>query len=281
MANLLGDLIHFVSGRLTLESGVPISTADQTAKTTIYFTPFRGNAVPLYNTVANVWYYLEFSEISLSLSGFTANKNNDIFVYDNSGTLTMERVEWTNDSTRATALAVQDGRYVKNGDASRLYIGTFRTTGVTGQCEDSVNNRFVWNYYNRIARSTTAYQSTASYTYTTAAWRESNAGTGMTRGKFIIGVQEEIAIIGCRINATTNNANASYFYVEYDSVAGSNLAVGMSFTSALQVAETGSSPVLFAAGYHYITLVEYCAAGTMTAYGGSSLFSYGFATLLM
>ncbi len=36
-------------GRLTLESGVPVSSTDQTGKATVYYTPYLGNLVPVYN----------------------------------------------------------------------------------------------------------------------------------------------------------------------------------------------------------------------------------------
>ena len=36
-------------GRLTLESGVPVSTSDQTAKTTVYYTPYVHNVINLWD----------------------------------------------------------------------------------------------------------------------------------------------------------------------------------------------------------------------------------------
>ena len=37
------------NGRLTLTSGTPVTTNDVTAATTIYYTPYKGNAIQLYN----------------------------------------------------------------------------------------------------------------------------------------------------------------------------------------------------------------------------------------
>ena len=79
------------------------------------------------------------------------DKNVDVFLYDNAGTLTLNLVEWSNDTTRATALTIQDGVYVKNGALGYLYLGTIRTSA-SGTAADSVIQRFVWNYYNRITR---------------------------------------------------------------------------------------------------------------------------------
>lgn len=79
------------NGRLTLESGVAISTTDQTAETTLYFTPFRGNQVALYS--GQWWTNYPFSELSLSVPS-TSNTTYDVFIYDNAGTLTLQAVSW-------------------------------------------------------------------------------------------------------------------------------------------------------------------------------------------
>lgn len=140
------------NGRLTLESGVPVSTSDQSAKTTVYFTPFRGNAISLYNTTSSAWERHTFTELSLSLSGYTANKNYDIWIYDNAGTPTLASTAWTDNSTRATALTTQDGINVKTGALNYRYIGTIRINSTGGQCDDSRNHRYVYNSYNQVNR---------------------------------------------------------------------------------------------------------------------------------
>lgn len=62
---------HAIGGRLTLESGVPVSTADQTAKTTVYFTPYAGDGngdrVLLYDA-GGTPQSVEFSEKSIKLT---------------------------------------------------------------------------------------------------------------------------------------------------------------------------------------------------------------------
>jgi hypothetical protein len=53
------------------------------------------------------------------LSGYTTGKPFDIFGYDNSGSLAIESLVWTNDTVRATALTLQDGilRQERRSDA--------------------------------------------------------------------------------------------------------------------------------------------------------------------
>jgi hypothetical protein len=182
--------VHLVNvglcqGRLTTESGVPISTADRTAQSTLYWTPSRGNRISLFDGTA--WRPSSSSEISLALSGLTSGKNYDVFVYNNSGTLTLElSAAWTNDTTRADALAVQDGIYVKSGATTRRYLGTIRTTGTT-TTEDSLTKRFVWNLYNQAMRSLQVTDTTSSWTYSTATWRQAR-GQAANRVEVVVGI---------------------------------------------------------------------------------------------
>jgi len=159
--------------RLTTESGVPASTTDRTAQSTIYLTPYIGNKIALYS--GSSWDVLSSAEVSLVLSGLTSGKNYDVFAYNNSGTLTLElSAAWTDDTTRADALARQDGVLVKSGTATRRYVGTIRTTGVA-TTEDSATKRFVWNQYNRVPRTLFKAESTSSWTYSTATIRQARA----------------------------------------------------------------------------------------------------------
>jgi hypothetical protein len=54
-----------------------------------------------------------------------------------------------------------------------VYVGTIRT-GSAGQTEDSNAKRFVWNAYNRVARSMRVLETTNFWTYSTADWRQMN-----------------------------------------------------------------------------------------------------------
>lgn len=156
------------SGRLTLLSANPVPSADQTAKTTVYFTPYQGNQISTY--VSSVWTTITFSEVSVAVPSTTVTPF-DIFGYSNAGTLTLETVNWTNDTTRATALVLQDGVYCKNGDTTRRYLGTGRTTSSSGQTEDSDTKRFLWNYYNQVPRRLYKVEATGNWTYASATVR--------------------------------------------------------------------------------------------------------------
>lgn len=246
------------NGRLTLETGVPISTTDQTAKTTLYFTPYKGNRIGLYDG-SGAWTALVFTELSLDISGYTENKNYDIWVYNNSGTAALDSTIWTNDTTRATALTTQDGIYVKTGATDRRYVGTIRITVTTGQCEDSAAKRYVWNYYNRTPQNLTIFDTTNTWSYTTATWRSANNSTA-NRVHYVLGVAEEL--IRLRVDgsvytagATSNTANIG---LALDATNTNNATITV-FAAGNVVINPASAIYEFysAVGYHYVQWTEY------------------------
>lgn len=242
-------------GRLTLETGVAISTADQTAKATLYFTPFRGNSVALY--VNGGWALRTFSEISLSLAGYTSGKPYDIFLYDNAGTLTLESLVWTNDTTRATALTTQDGVLVKSGDATRRYLGTIYTSA-TGQCEDSAAKRYVWNYYNRCHRPMRVVDTTNNWSYTTSTWRQANASAANALD-FVIGVSEDEVVADAVSIYSSGNPGRTGIGLDSTSSPAANSIRGATSGAA----ETSMSALwrgFPGVGRHYLAWLEYGAS---------------------
>lgn len=175
-------------GRLTLTSGTPVTTADVTAATTLYYALYKGDHISLFDGSAT-WTTLAFTELSIAVPG-TTSQMYDVWVYNNSGTAALELLAWTNDTTRATALTTQNGIYVKTGVTTRRYVGSFRTTTVSGQTEDSVAKRYVWNYYNRSERPMTRIETTDSWTYSTTSFQQANAAAA-NQLDCVIGVSED------------------------------------------------------------------------------------------
>lgn len=262
--------ISVCNGRLTLESGVAVSTTDQTAKTTLYFTPYNGNRICLYNSTLSKWKMYSFNELSLSLSGLAANTNYDIYVYDNNGTLTLESVAWTNDTTRNIALATQNSIYMRTGSLNKRYLGTIRTTGTIGQCEDSASSRFVWNMYNRTVRPLRGSLISAVHTYTSSTTRAWNTNTTVGQGRvlFILGLADNIN--GGFMCSQSNAASSS---LGLDSTTG-----GISDT--LLMLNQNASAIRGSAfsmidnvsiGYHYLQLCENSSNGTSGSYVSAKL----------
>jgi hypothetical protein len=275
-SGLLGAAGILPGGRLTTESGVPVSSSDRTSQGTLYYTPYLHDYVRLYDGTRPKLY--TFTERSLSLT-MTSGKNYDVFLYDNSGTLTLELSSaWTNDTTRADALAWQAGvGWVKSGAATRLWLGTIRASG-TNVTEDSASKRFVWNVYNQVSRYMRCIDSTDSWTYTTATWRQAN-GSSANKVEWVAGDVHEY---DAHVLSLVNNSGA----------AGVSAGVGIDSTSAytglpgftipnsnvvLNQAKitTACARGRLAAGYHYAAWLEYSHAyGTTTWYGDAGVSSY-------
>lgn len=181
--------------RLTLTSGTAVTSSDVTGATTVYCCPYKGNAIALYD--GTNWNIRTSAQFSLALGTLTSGRPYDVWCYDNAGTPTLELLAWTNDTTRATGLTYQDGVLVKSGDTTRRYLGTFYTTATT-TTEDSLTKRFLWNYYNRVARPMLRRESTATWNYTTATVRQANANAA-NQLDFLVGVQEDA--INVNLNA--------------------------------------------------------------------------------
>lgn len=174
-------------GRLTLTTATAVTTADVTAAGTLFFTPYKGDLIGLYD--GTKWNISRFAEVSIAVPA-ALSQMYDVFGYDNAGTFTLELLAWTNDTTRATALVLQNGVLVKTGATTRRYLGSMRSTGVANQTEDSLVKRYVWNNYNRIRRPMSRNEGAASWTYSTAAFRQANANAA-NQLDLVIGAAED------------------------------------------------------------------------------------------
>lgn len=203
-SNSAAAVAQVFQGRLTLTSGTPVTTADVTAAETIYLTPFRGNKIALYDGVN--WRLHTLAEISGDVPD--AAQMNDVFVYDNAGTITLDIVAWTNDTTRATALATQDGVLVKSGATGRRYVGSFySTTAGNGQTEDSAAKRYVYNHHNRVRKQFSRIDATDSWTYTTIdVYRQANADSA-NKVEIVQGVSEDCVNAEVHCMARSNSAS--------------------------------------------------------------------------
>jgi len=257
---------HQVQGRLTLSTGTPVTISDVTSSATLFFSPYNGNRVSLY-VAGYGWRVYSFAELALDISGFTTGKNYDIFLYDNAGTLTLEGLAWSNDTLRATAIVLQDGRWVKSAALERLYLGTIRTSGAGVTCDTKLK-RFVWNCFNRISRQLIINETTGTWTYATnATYRQWNNNVA-NKAEFVIGIQEDpiflqfMASIWCagayfasigigldRINACDANV--------YSSIANNN------FANQAHCEFNG----FVGLGYHYLALLEWVNNCTATFMG--------------
>lgn len=266
--------LNIVQGRLSLTSGLPVTTADVTAATTVYWTCGGSTAcqVTLYDG-AN-WNVRTFTELSIAVPN-QASIIYDVVMQDNgSSAPTLVLLQWTNDTTRSVALVYQNGVLEPMGNLTKRYMGTFRTTTVSGQTEDSAVKRYVYNYYNRALRQLRIVDATASWAYTTAAWRQANANAA-NQADIVVGWQDSALQLFLNIAAANTAGTTAWANVGIgeDSTTVPTVSAASSGFSAGPLAEQFGTLLLKipAVGRHFYSWMEAAqAAGTMTWYGTNS-----------
>jgi hypothetical protein len=289
-------------GRLTLQTATPVMTTTQSAKTTIYYTPYVGNRIPIYD--GTNFAMTSFSELSVATTDTTkspaaigASKLNDWFVWKDAGTIRIGHgPDWTSDTARSagTALVMVNGILLNNASitngpaASRgTYVGTTRSnassqldwifgTTAAGGGMASFN---VWNAYNRVNVATYVGTNTASWTFNTgAAYQFAEANSATFRVNYVAGQPEEAIFATYTQQAYPPNAGTSIrFGIGYDSnalvssAAQSADANGGGFTAAAAL------PVLL--GVHFVTGLEQCN-GVGNGYSGTGMDRTGLNAML-
>lgn len=260
---------HMVQGRLTLDSANAVTTADQTAKTTVYFVPYLGNKVGLYT--GSTWVTRTLSAAVSVAVPATTQTNFDVFAYDNGGNIALETANWTNATTRATALVALDGILVKSGTPTRRYLGTGRTTTSSGQTEDSISKRFLWNNAHRTPRRL-KFAQTSNHTYASATVRPCNNNTA-NRVELVVGRSDSRAILIPYINPGTL-AHGSAIHT---------VSVGVDRTDGMDGLVPAATPQDYdqntgyhvhipTEGYHYYQCVESATAGQTSGISVQAIF---------
>lgn len=277
-----GAVPHSPGGRLTLTTGVPVMTADTTGNTSIYYTPYLFDLVPIYN--GTVWTETTFTELTNTTTDNTknpaavgTNSNYDLFVWSDSGTLRLGRgPAWTSDTARGTGAGTTElvrvngillnANSITNGPAAQrgTYVGTVRSNGSStidwlttpAVASKGTNANFhVWNMYNRVVIGGMSRDSDNTWTYNSTTIRAANAGN--VRGTFINGINED-AYEATYVASVNGGASG-------DAVIGIGLDATNAYVGLRQYGFTGASNYsaavgtykgLIGLGYHYLAACE-------------------------
>lgn len=144
-----------IGHRLTLVSGDALPYMDQTAKGTLYCTPYLDDLVSLYTGTA--WRAVILPEISLALSGLTSGANYDIFLDYNDGTPQLVLAIWAGHGQMITALtnatpmvATLTAHPFQDGD--QVYLESTKYTTLNEQADPIAPNG-TWIVANRAANT--------------------------------------------------------------------------------------------------------------------------------
>lgn len=290
-------------GRLTLQSNTPVMTSDESSVTSVYYTPYIGNQIPIYNGTSLV--NNTFSQLTMTLNTSNQLSDNvyDLFVFLNSSVVTIGAgPAWSSTSSRGTGagttqLTQVDGLWVNansitltNGSTSysaisaneATYVGSVFMTA-NGQTSMQVKPSAaaggvgsvlgVWNAYNRVRVTAYNRDDTSNWTYGTASWRAADNST-LNKISFLDGLQQSPVTGDYSVmTATTVDTVGAYIGLNIDATTNTpNIAAAAesatSETSASQpdVAET-FYPVL---GLHYIQAVEYATGASAQFFGSNA-----------
>lgn len=191
-------------GYLTPTSGTPVINTDVVANTSLVYTPYVGNLVPIFSGTGFV--PTVFTELTLTLTtSQAASTIYDVFVFNNAGALTLVTgPAWTSSSFAAssrgtgastTQLSRLNGIWVnavqitgRNSSNTytipanqATYLGSLYMDTAAGQISCYVtwgNTRkwAVWNAYNRQPIQIKGGQS-GSWSYSVNSWRQANNNT--------------------------------------------------------------------------------------------------------
>lgn len=238
-----GRLPYAIGGRLTLASGAPIMNTTQAGKTTIYWTPYLGQIVPIFNGNDFIPSDIggELSQATTdntkSPAAVAANSNYDLFIWDDSGTYRCTRgPAWSSSTARGTGagtteLELLKGIYVNkvsitNGpDAQRgTYVGTVRSNGSSqidyifgGSAAGGIAGVIgVWNMFNRVDVEMSVHDTTASWSFSSATAGPLDpgaTGSGLNnRISYIIGLAEDSIDLRMYCRSRTAAVNGAHLF---------------------------------------------------------------------
>jgi hypothetical protein len=283
-------------GRLSLSVNFPVMTSNAVAQTTIYYMPFVGNKVPIYDgtnmvmtTILDAGISVLTTDTTKSPAAIGASKANDWYVWNDAGTIRLGHgPDWTSDTSRGSAPT--PGRVqgiwtnsvaITNGPAQfrGTYVGTTRSNASSqldwifgGLAANGTPAFFgVFNAYNRVPFGTLVSDSTDSWTYASAVWRSSNAQNTM-RISYVDGLGE--TFVDCmNVGYISNSAGFAIIGI------GVNVTTGFTGTTGT-VGTTIGTPVFAnyrgcpGLGFNFLQAVEYTPAGTSTYRGDNGTPAY-------
>jgi hypothetical protein len=166
-------------GRLTLTTGVPVTTSDVTGATTIYYTPYISDRIALWD--GNLWLPIQFSETSLALGTVAGFAGYDVFGYLSGGVLTLELLAWFNAPVTITiaspGVVSWTGHGMSNNDTVSLTTTGALPTGLSTHTRYWVVSKSNNDFQLAATRAGTAINTSGSQSGTHTAYQSRARGT--------------------------------------------------------------------------------------------------------
>lgn len=288
--------VRMPGGRLTLATGTAVMTSDVAGATTVFYTPYLGRLVPIWNGTTFVMTDTggELSQATTdttkSPSAVAAGSVYDIFVWNDSGTIRATRgPAWVSFTSRGTGLGASqlqllNGIYtnqnaIANGPGANLgtYVGTI-VSDLSSQINWKLGSSAsgggtatlgVWNAYNRVAVRTQVNDSTASWNYSAATVRPANNSTG-NRVNFVSGLALEAVEAHYYNQAALAGTSSSFAFFGLALDSTTTMDHYLVTQGTIIIAGNAAAIYLPQSGVHFIQAVEIADGSTTTTFSGGT-----------
>jgi hypothetical protein len=292
-------------GRLTLQNQTPVMVFDTLGVTAIFYTPYLGDRIPIYNGTNMVM--TRFPELVGSTVDFTKNpavvgpnQVHDWFVWNDNDTIRLGHgPAWTNDTTRSAGTVLQriDGLWtnavaITNGPAQfrGTFVGTTRSDSAallswkqgTRALGGGAAGLFVWNAYNRVDIFTEVSDSTGTWlaadTYTASLYVGGTMlnNSSSNRITFVSGLKEDALLASIWQPVYEGTTVSLIVGLAVDDITQWAGPSGWLYSAAAILATIGSSNVIPAClGVHFIQAIYWSSGAGHTFYGDGGIYANG------
>jgi len=291
-------------GRLSLSSTLAVMSATISGATTIYWNPYVHQLCPIYDGTRFSVFDTGGQLSNITTNSATGNagpaavgasSNYDLFIWNNSGTITLTRgPAWSSATSRGTGGgSAQIGQVngiwtnavsITNGPSTNLgtYVGTVRSNGsstidfIFGAAASggTAGSLGVWNAYNRVPIVTQVLDTVSSFTVASATTIEFN-NSATNRVSFIVGLQEDSWEAFFSTMAASGGNNNIAAGIGYDSTSSYSGTIG--FMNNGTGGGNGTIPAKFSViplGFHFFQALvtnSFTSSTTATFYGNAGL----------
>jgi hypothetical protein len=287
-------------GRLTLISSTGVMTTDVSGASTVFYTPFTHDGVPLYDGAK--WNAASFGELSQGVTDATkspapvvANACYDVFVWLDGATLRATRgPAWLSASQRGTGagsaeIEMLNGLWlnrhaVANGPAARrgTYVGTIRSNS-SALIESTLLRRFVWNRYNQVATPMRYRGAGTRLAPAGGPWEpflnDVNARVEWVMGMDVGRIEARFDVLHFVSGGGTANAG---FDLDGASVGSdADLVIGSNSNASILTVASAVFNNFAGPGHHYLTAMTRPGSTNTTFYGSLADLQYGVSGSLM
>ncbi len=287
--------------RLTLVSGVPVPTTDQSGIASHYCTPYPGGSaaatafVPITTdginfTMTSVGELTQTTTDATKSPAAVANNSvYDVFLWSDAGTIRCTRgPAWSSDTSRGTGAGTSEIDFttvfptnknaITNGPAANrgVLFGSERSNG-SAVLMDSALFRWVSNVYNAVPRKVALVLTGSSGGYGTASWRQwdGNSSAQVDILQTLAGIPLQLSALGEATNTSTNAFCPVAIGIDSATLPSGYWASNQLVTIGATQNTSANYADYAGLGRHFAAMLEYASTGTCTQVGASAVIQSG------